>query len=620
MDSLFSVKMRASASGRHISGAERIVPAERVAGTLSALARRALGHENGTPDFINLKAEAIPHATHIPALPVSTCEVESPEAGWREVERILSAAGFGHVPEIRAEFSDCIGMRGAMLLDADTLERLEDDSARGVRASGMDSTNPSPADRKNHFAEALVLASKVMSAPGIVGEICVSDDPAYVTGYVATKKFGYRRITKLKEPGDPSGGRIFLYRGPRDEVQKTVDYLERSPVIVDLPRSESDRFDSLRHDIDAIRRQGLYRTPRPAPRAAHCAPGTPLVDFSSNDYLGLARDPEVKAAAADAAQRYGAGSGASRLVSGSLPPHLELEAAIARFKDAEDAIVFSSGFLANLGTVSAVAGRGDVVFSDELNHASIIDGCRLSGAETVVYPHLDLEALDRLLADHPARRRLVVSDGVFSMDGDLLDLPRFLEICSRHNAFSMVDEAHALGVVGATGHGLSEHFGCGHPDFMMGTLSKSLGSAGGYIAGSRLAVEYLRQKARTYIFNTAPDPAAMAGAKKALELLAADHERTERLRRNTEFFVRELAGHGIKVATRSAIVPIPVGDERRAVEISAALAETGFAIPAIRYPTVARGSARLRAAVSALHSQSDLARAAQAIAKSMTTG
>ena len=607
MNRLFSIKMRASASGRHVSGAERIVPAGRIANTLSALARRALGHENGVPDFINLKAEAIPAAERIPALPVSTCKVSSPEEGWQEVERILSAAGFTRAAEIRAMFADCTGMRGAMLLDADSLERLEPDRARGVRASSMDSTHPSPADRKNHFAEALVLSSKVMFAPNIVGEICMSDDPNYVTGYVATKQFGYRRVTSLKQPGDPAGGRIFLYRGPRGEIQRTIDYLERSPVIVELPQSEVNRFEFLKRDLDAIKSQGLYRTTHSAPHAAH-------IDFSSNDYLGLARDPAVAEAAAEAARRYGAGSGASRLAFGTLPPHLELEAALARFKDAEDAIVFSSGFLANLGTVSALVGKGDVVFSDELNHASIIDGCRLSGAEAVVYPHLDLDTLDRLLAGHPAPRRLVVSDGVFSMDGDMLELPRFLDICRRHNAFSMVDEAHALGVIGRTGRGLSEHFGCGHPDFMMGTLSKSLGSAGGYVAGGKLAIDYLRQKARSYIFNTAPDPAAMAGAKKALEMLSADPGRTDKLRRNAEFFVRELAKCGIRVMTKSAIVPILIGDERKAVEISAALAESGFMISAIRYPTVARGSARLRAAVNALHSEADLSRAAHSIA------
>ena len=608
---LFVAKMRASSAGRHISGAERIVHARQVADTLAALARRALEHANGTPDALVLKATAIAAPRHIPALPVSTCDVASPEDGWREVERILLAASFAQAPAIRTLFPSCTGMRGAMLLDADTLERLEPDRERGVRATNMDASNPSSPDRKNHFAEALVLATKVMSAPNLVGEICVSDDPDYVTGYVATKAFGYRRITRLKAPGDPAGGRIFLYRGPRADVAKTIAYLEREPVIVDTaPPPSVDRFSALEKDLDAIKSRGLYRAPS--------VRGTsPLVDFSSNDYLGLAGHPDVREAAAEAARRYGAGSGASRLVSGTLPPHLALEAALARFKGAEAAIVFSSGYLANLGTVSALVGKGDVVFSDELNHASIIDGCRLSGARIVVYPHLDVEALDRLLAEHPAPRRLAVSDGVFSMDGDCLDLPRFLHVCRRHGAFSMVDEAHALGVVGATGHGLVERFGSERPDFMMGTLSKALGSAGGYVAGSRLAIDYLRQKARSYIFSTAPDPAAMAGALKALELLDADPGRVARLRQNTAVFVRELARHGIAAATQSAIVPILIGDERQAVAASAALARQGFAIPAIRYPTVARGRARLRAAVNARHAESDLVRAAQAVAAAL---
>ena len=210
---LFSVRMRASQSGRHISGAERIVPPAGIAPAFAALADRALHHAKGVPDFINLKAEAVGDVLRIPALPVSTVEAATAEEGWAKVEETLLAAGFSRAREIRSLFRETYAMRGAMLLDADTLERLEPDRARGVRASGMDSDAPSPANVKNHFAEALVLASKVLSAPGIVGEICMSDDPDYETGYVATRQFGYRRITCMKKRGDEAGGRIFLYRG-----------------------------------------------------------------------------------------------------------------------------------------------------------------------------------------------------------------------------------------------------------------------------------------------------------------------------------------------------------------------------------------------------------------------
>ena len=592
--------MRASLGGVHVSGAERIVDARRVAPTLSALARRALGHERGVPDAINLKVEAQPDVMRIKALPVTTIAVADKAEGWDKAAEILSAAGFRRTREIFGLFRETYPMRGAMLLDADTLERLEPDRERGVRATNMDSEPSPPADRKNHFAEALALASKVLSAPGIVGEICVSDDPMYVTGYVATKD-GYRRISVLKERGDPSGGRIFLYRGPRDAVSETIRFLEKQAVVVECPPAQRISFEaSLSADLAAIDAAGLRRRMRTGSGG--------LVSFADNDYLGLANDPRVKEAAAKAAMDYGAGAGASRLVTGTLPPHVGLERHLAAFKGTEGAIVFSTGYMANLGTISALVGKGDVVLSDALNHASIIDGCRLSGAEVVVYPHLDMDALDGLLSSYRgARRVLVVSDGVFSMDGDILDLPRFLETCRRHGAFSMVDEAHALGVVGRTGRGLSEHFGCGHPDVMMGTLSKALGSSGGYVAGSATLVEYLRQKSRPFIFNTAPTPAAVAAADAALSLLEREPRLVETLHANAAAFASASSGLSAVRGGGSAIFPVVVGDERKVVAVSEELERGGFLVPAIRYPTVARGEARLRVAVSARHTAGQIA-------------
>lgn len=622
VERLFSVKMRASRDGRHVSGAERIVRGPGIAPAFAALADRALHHAKGTPDFINLKAEAVGDVLRVPALPVSTVEVATAEDGWAKVEETLRAAGFSRAGEIRALFRETYSMRGAMLLDADTLERLEPDRARGVRASGMDADVPSPANVKNHFAEALVLASKVLSAPGIVGEVCMSDDPDYVTGYVATRQFGYRRITRMKERGDESGGRIFLYRGRREDVAATVRYLESRPVVVETPACAApDRFAALDRDRAAIAAAGLERTMRTVDSRDGCrveTGGRTLVSFASNDYLNFASDAAIASAAAKEAARIGVGSGASRLVTGTLPPHRELERRFASFKGAEDAIAFATGYMANLGAVSALVGPGDAVFSNALNHASLIDGCRLSGAEIVVYPHLDLDGLDRALASRrTCRRRLVVSDGVFSMDGDMLDLPRFLEVCARHDAFSLVDEAHALGVVGATGRGLCEHFGCALPDLIVGTLSKALGSAGGVVAGSARIVGYLRQKSRPYIFSTAPDVAAMAAASAAISRLEADPGRVLRLRANVAAFVDALAEEGVCVRTESAIVPIHVGDERRAVEVSRRLEAMGFLVPAIRYPSVAHGAARLRAAVQHDHSAEDLRSAARAIGEAL---
>ena len=591
----YSVKMRAAKGGLHVSGAERIVPQSRIAATLSALAKRALGHERGTPDSINLKVAAIKDVLRIKALKVSAHETASVAQAWEKAEELLATAGVPRPTRVRELFRETYSMRGAMLVDADTLERLEPDRARGVRATEMDG-DPSPrADVKNHFAEALTLASKVLSAPGIVAELCVSDDPGYTTGYVAVKGV-YHRLTNLKEKGEALGGRIFFYRGRREAAGETIRYLEETPVIVDREEGQVREKD-LAGELAAIETAGLRREMRCRVAGA--------VSFASNDYLGLAQDVRVKEAAARAAMEFGAGSGASRLVTGTLPPHLALERHLARFKGAEDAIVFSAGYMANVGAITAIAGKGDVILSDELNHASIIDGCRLSGAEILVYPHLDMAALEDMLgAVKGARRILVISDGVFSMDGDMLDLPRFLEICERHGAFSMVDEAHATGVVGKTGHGLSEHFGCGHPDLSMGTLSKALGSSGGYIAAKRDIVEYLRQKSRPFIFNTAPNPASVAAADAALGIIESEPELVTRLRAN----VRAFGGEG-----ESAIIPVPIGDERKAVEISKALERRGVLVPAIRYPTVAKGAARLRVAFSANHTIEEISFARRAI-------
>jgi len=604
---LYGVKMRASLGGAHVSGAERIVTAKRIAPTLSALARRALAHERGVPDSINLKVEAQPDVLRIKALPVTTTVVADAEEGWAKVGEILSAAGFARTREICGLFRETYPMRGAMLLDADTLERLEPDRERGVRATNMDSEPSPPADRKNHFVEALALASKVLAAPGIVGEVCVSDDPTYVTGYVATKD-GYHRITILKKSGDPSGGRIFLYRGPRDAVGETIRFLERQAVVVECqPSPRTSREESLAADLAAVDAAGLRRRMRIGSEG--------LVSFADNDYLGLANDPRVREATAKAAMEYGAGSSASRLVTGTLPPHLKLERHLASFKGADDAVVYSTGYMANLGAISALVGKGDVVFSDALNHASIIDGCRLSGAEVVVYPHLDMDALGEMLAEaRGARRMLVVSDGVFSMDGDILDMPRFLEVCKKHDAFSMVDEAHALGVVGRTGRGLSEHFGCGHPDVMMGTLSKALGSSGGYVAGSATLVEYLRQKSRPFIFNTAPTPSSVAAADAALSLLEGEPGLVESLHENVRAFVAATRGLPFVRGGETAIFPVAVGDERRAVAVSEELERRGFLVPAIRYPTVARGEARLRVAISARHTPEQMSALAECLA------
>ena len=649
-DRLFAVKMRAARAGEHISGAERIVPADDIPALVSALAERALHHAKGAPDEIHLKAEEAGEIVHLEALPVSTHVTQTPEEGRAVAARLLAGAGITRIDEIMARFTETYAMRGAMLLDADTLERLEPDPARGVRATYMDATyngqdarcSNGDASKKNHFAEAVVLATKVANAPGIVGEICVSDDPDYVTGYVATKEIGYCRITTIKEKGDPCGGRIFLYRGPREGVAETIEYLQKqcvlvagvptaatsaavpvmaatsaaAPVVVTsaaAPAFEQVLADELRERAA----QGLLRTCRERPRLSRPSQDHPagMLSFASNDYQNLAEDPRLKEAACAAIQRHGAGSGASRLVTGTLPEHVRLEQHLASFKDTEDAIVWATGYMANVGTISALVGKGDAVFSDALNHASIIDGCRLSRADVFVYRHGDMDDLARqLAAAGPRRRTLVVSDAVFSMDGDILDLPKFLEVCHRAGAISMIDEAHATGVLGATGRGLTEHFGC-KPDIILGTLSKALGSEGGFVCASRTVCDYLRNKSRAFIFSTAPGPGAMAAADAALSILEAEPGRAAALCAKAARFAAALNAAGVACATQSAIVPIPVGDERRACAVSEALALEGVLIPAIRYPTVARGAARLRAAVDIGKTDAELQRVAVRVAE-----
>lgn len=628
----YSVKMRAARAGVHTSGAEKIVPVASVPKIAALLAERALAHPKGSPDFLNIKVEAqSDDILRIKSLPVTTHVTKTAAEGRALAAKLLGGAGVVRIDEIMARFSESHALRGAMLLDADTLERLEPDRSRGVRATYMDdaaSLEKGTASGKNHYAEAIVLATKVQNAPGIVAEICVSDDPDYLTGYVATRELGYRRITVIKEKGDPNGGRIFLYRGPREGVAETIRFLEKTPVIVtDVPTlacesAATRRFDGLGAELAAREAAGLSRHCRtlesPTGPVAH-VDGRDLVVLSSNDYLDLARDSRVVAAAAEAAREWGAGSGGARLTTGTQPPHVRLERALADFKGCEAAIVYGTGYMANVGAITALVGKGDAILSDELNHASIIDGCRLSGADVFVYRHGDMDDLDRKLSlcrEH--RRRLAVSDGVFSMDGDILDLPRFLEVTRRHDAFSMVDEAHATGVVGKTGHGLAEHFGCERPDILMGTLSKALGSEGGFVCGSRLLVDYLRNMSRPFIFSTAPGAPAMAAALAALEVLVSEPDRVARLRANVELFVSELSRRGVSARGETPIVPILAGDEKKALDASAALEKRGFLIPAIRYPTVARGAARLRVAIMSAHTPEQLRSAAAAVADSLS--
>jgi len=346
--------------------------------------------------------------------------------------------------------------------------------------------------------------------------------------------------------------------------------------------------------------------------------GRPVLLLCSNNYLGLADHPRVREAAADAAMRWGVGAGASRLVSGTMTIHHRLEERLAAWDGSEACLLFGSGYLANLGTIGALAGAGDTVFSDELNHASIVDGCRLSRAEVLVYKHRDMDDLERLMRRHGGDgRRLIVTDSVFSMDGDVAPLAEIVELAKGYGARTLVDEAHATGVLGPGGRGAVAAAGLqGEVDVVVGTLGKALGSYGAYVCAEEEMVHYLINTARALIFSTAPPPPAIAGALAALELLQERPHRVQRLHSNARALRSALAVEGMPVQeTEMHIVPLIVGDERAAMSLCEALLARGVFAQAIRPPTVAPGTSRLRLAVMASHTAEELRDAASAIAE-----
>jgi 8-amino-7-oxononanoate synthase len=345
--------------------------------------------------------------------------------------------------------------------------------------------------------------------------------------------------------------------------------------------------------------------------------GRPVLLLCSNNYLGLADHRRVREAAAEAAMRWGVGAGASRLVSGTMTVHRRLEQRLAAFERSEECVLFGSGYLANAGAICALAGRGDTVFSDELNHASIVDGCRLSRAEVLVYRHRDTNHLDWLMRRHGgAGRRLIVTDSVFSMDGDIAPLAEIVELAREHGARTIVDEAHATGMLGPGGRGAIARAGLeGEVDIVVGTLGKALGSYGAYTYARRETIRYLINTARPLIFSTAPPPPAVAGALAALELLEERPHRVQRLRSNARVLRRALSAEGIPAEdVEMHIVPVIVGDERDATSLCEAALARGVFAQAIRPPTVAQGTSRLRLAVMASHTAEELRDAARAIA------
>jgi glycine C-acetyltransferase len=377
----------------------------------------------------------------------------------------------------------------------------------------------------------------------------------------------------------------------------------------------------LGEEIDSLKQQNLFRRLRVLDgeqKARTTVDGKNVVNLSSNNYLGLTTHPRLREQALLALERFGVGSGSVRTIAGTLEIHLELERRLAEFKKVEAVVVFQSGFTANAGTVSAILTKDDVVISDELNHASIIDGCRLSRATIKVFPHKDVEAARRIAHSLPAgQRKLLITDGVFSMDGDLGNLPALCEVAEETGCIMMVDDAHASGVFGANGRGTVDHFNVhGRVDVQVGTLSKAFGSLGGYVAGNRNLIEFLYHRARPFLFSTSHPPAVAAACIAALDVLVEEPQIIERLWENTRFFKEGLVRLGFDTGlSESPITPVMAGEGQRAMRLSDRLFQEGVFAQSIAFPTVARDRARVRTIVTATHTREDLEFALDKFAK-----
>ncbi|HEV3254308.1 MAG TPA: glycine C-acetyltransferase [Candidatus Acidoferrales bacterium] len=349
--------------------------------------------------------------------------------------------------------------------------------------------------------------------------------------------------------------------------------------------------------------------------------GKEVINLSSNNYLGLTTHPKLRRSAIEAIRRWGVGSGAVRSIVGTMKIHVELEEQIARFKGTEACVVFQSGFAANAGTVSAILGKDDLIISDELNHASIIDGCRLSKGTIKVFKHKDLADCERILTETEnwPGKKLLITDGVFSMEGDIAPLPQLCDLAEKFNCIMMVDDAHSSGVLGRGGRGTIDHLGChGRVDIQVGTLSKAIGSLGGYVCGSRELIEFLYHRARPFIFSTSHPPSVVATCQAAFTLLDSDagERLVKKLWSNTKFFKRRLKKLGFDTGkSETPITPIMVGDAARAHEFSKQLFDAGLLALAIGYPTVPEGKARLRTIVTATHKKADLERACEILGR-----
>jgi len=378
----------------------------------------------------------------------------------------------------------------------------------------------------------------------------------------------------------------------------------------------------LSDELQKLREQNLYQKLRilETEQLPVCNfDGQEVINLSSNNYLGLTTHPKLKERAVRAVEEFGVGSGAVRTIAGTMALHMELEEKIATFKHVEASVVFQSGFTANAGTVQAILGREDVIVSDELNHASIIDGCRLSRAEIKVFPHKDVEACEQILKEIQDRkcRKLLITDGVFSMDGDITPLPQLVELAEKYGCIMMIDDAHSSGVLGRSGRGTVDHFDLhGRVDIQVGTLSKAIGALGGYVCSHRETIEYLYQRARPFLFSTSHPPSVAAACIAAFEVLEEEPDLIKELWSNTEFFKEGLKKLGFNTGmSETPITPVIVGDAALAHQFSRELFQAGVFAQGIGYPTVPQGKARIRTIVTATHTQDELSQALEIMEK-----
>lgn len=374
----------------------------------------------------------------------------------------------------------------------------------------------------------------------------------------------------------------------------------------------------LKEKIQELKDEGVYRklaVLETANESEVTLNGKRVINLSSNNYLGFANHPRLKKASIEAVEKYGVGAGAVRTIIGNMDIHEELEKVLAEFKREEAAFLFQSGFNCNAGTIQAIAQKGDIIISDELNHASIIDGARLSRADKAIYKHSDMDSLEQVLKENRDKYEniLIITDGIFSMDGDIAKLPEIVQLAEKYEAMTYVDDAHGSGVLGESGRGTVDHFGLhGRVDFSMGTLSKAIGVIGGYVAGSKTMYEWLSHRARPVLFSTALPPAAVGAITEALKMLMESTEYTDKLWDNAKYFKSKLGSLGFNTGkSETPITPVIIGDEARTMEFSRKLLEKGVYVSGIVFPTVAKGKGRVRCMVTAAHTKDQLDKAVE---------